>query len=171
MSEPRCTLPRTVLLASWAPGNDAFAYIGRDYRPHGKKGADERLYVGATPATADRVVHLPETSPIGEFLAWRDADHVVLGNYRRDVYVVDIRNGSYETIDMAGGGEQVNTPLLATSLWAAPLGAATIPTGTTDPRRPWRLSALFVGALIVIAAGVRLWRRRQHPQHVLRRTG
>ena len=36
-------LPRTVLMASWAPGDAAFAYIGRDDRTPGGPPADERL--------------------------------------------------------------------------------------------------------------------------------
>lgn len=147
------TLPRTVLMASWAPDDAAFAYIGRG-------GGDEGLYVGSSPATADRLVDLPETSPIGEFLAWRDRHHVVVGNYRHDVYVVDVRDGSFETIDMAGSGEQLNTPVLATGLWAEPLSAAAAPEGTVDPRQPWRRSGVAVSALLLVVGGISIRRRR-----------
>jgi len=151
-------LPRTVLMASWAPGDAGFAYIGRDAAKRGSGPKDQLLYVGLTPATADRVVELPESSPIGEFLAWRDSTHLVLGDYRRSVYVVDITDGSHEVIDMAGYGKQVNTPNLATALWSEPMRAPRSPTGTTDPRRPWRWAGFTVSVLML--GGVVLARRR-----------
>lgn len=141
------TLPRTVLMASWAPDDAAFAYIGRDDHKKGQPEGDERLYVGETAQSAQRVVDLPDTSPIGEALAWRDETHVVVGNYRHDMYVVDITDGSYDTLDLAGSGEQVNTPQFATALWAKPLRPPVAPTGTTDPRRPW----LWAGSFILVA--------------------
>lgn len=154
------TLPHTVLMASWAPGDAAFAYIGRDDRASGRGSGDETLYVGPTPATADRAIDLPDTSSIGEFLAWRDADHVVVGDYRSGVYVVDVRDGSFESLDLAGSGDQVNSPVLATGLWSEPLGEAAAPTGATDPRQPWRRAGLVAGLLVLAGAGAALWRRR-----------
>ncbi|MEQ6900231.1 hypothetical protein [Nocardioides sp. YIM 152588] len=153
------TLPRKVSLASFAPGDAGFAYLG----------PDDRLYVGATSAAATRAIGLPDSSPVGEFLAWRDATHVVLGNYRREVYVVDTTDGGVETIDLAGSGDQVNTPVLALDLWAEPLRDPVAPVGTSDPRRPWRWVGLgvFVGLL---AGGAVLLRRadrtagRRRPQ-------
>ena len=152
------TLPRTVLMASWAPGDAAFAYIGREDRKKGTPAPEERLYVGASASSPHRAVVLPDTSPIGEFLAWRDSTHVVLGNYRREVYVVDITDGSYETIHMAGDGAQMNTPVLATDLWAEPLNRPAEPTGTTDPRRLWRWVGLITFALL-LSVGASLLRR------------
>lgn len=157
-SRTTTVMPRDVLMASWAPADKAFAYIGRN--PH-NRAADDRLYVGSSPATADRVVDLPDTSPIGEFLAWRDATHVVLGNYRGEVYVVDITDGEVETIDLAGYGEQMNTPVLATALWQRPFRPAAEPTSTADPRGPWRWASLAIpsaGLLVV------LLRRRKRPK-------
>lgn len=145
------TLPHSVVMASWAPGDAAFAYIGRDHRKKGDPPAEERLYVGATPSSATRVVDLPETSPIGEALAWRDATHVVVGNFRGEMYVVDITDGSYETVRVAGSGEQLNTPLLATALWANPRREPVAPTGTTDPRRPWRWAG--IGIFVALLGG------------------
>lgn len=151
------TLPHDVMMASWAPDDAAFAYIGRD-KPKKKGGpADEYLYVGATPATADRVVDLPDTSPIGGMLAWRDQTHVVVGNYRRDAYVVDITDGSVETFDLGGSGEQINDPLLATNLWAEPLREPVAPTDTNDPRQwgRWAGAILFLVLLGGGAIGLR----------------
>lgn len=152
------TLPRDVLMASWAPDDAAFAYIGRDDRVKGERWPDERLYVGATPSTADRVIDLPETSPIGESLTWSDPTHVVVGNYRRAMYVVDITDGSFETIDMAGAGDQWNTPHLATDLWSKPLRAPVDPTRTNDPRRPWRWAGLCL-FVALLGGGASLLRR------------
>lgn len=151
------TLPRSVMMASWAPDDAAFAYIGRD-KPKKKGGpADEHLYVGRTPATAARVVDLQDTSPIGGMLAWRDPTHVVVGNYRRDAYVVDITDGSVETLDLGGSGEQINDPLLATDLWTKPLREPVAPTETNDPRRlgRWVGLVLFVFLVGGGAAGFR----------------
>lgn len=152
------TLPRDVLMASWAPDDAAFAYIGRDDRKKGRPVADEQLHVGASASGALRVVDLPETSPIGEALAWRDSTHVVVGNHRDDMYVVDITDGSHETIDMAGSGDQINTPLLATGLWAEPLRPPVSPTGTSDPRRPWRWAGLVL-FVALLGGGTSLLRR------------
>lgn len=149
-------LPRSVMVASWAPDDAAFAYIGRDKTKKGEP-ADERLYVGATASTATRVVDLPDTSPIGGMLAWRDSTHVVVGNFRRDAYVVDITDGSVETLDMGGSGDQINDPLLATDLWTKPLREPVAPTATNDPRRlgRWVGLVLFVVLLGAGAAGLR----------------
>ncbi|MFZ2502483.1 MAG: hypothetical protein WAW88_07425 [Nocardioides sp.] len=146
--------PRNVLMASFAPEDAAFAYIGRDDREKGDPPPDDGLYVGATASGAFREINLPDTSPIGEFLAWRDARHVVLGNFRREVYVVDISDGSHETIDLGGTGEQINTPTLAAGLWAKPLRPAADPTGTSDPRRPWRWAGF---GLFVVLLGAGAW--------------
>ncbi|MFD1827078.1 hypothetical protein [Mumia zhuanghuii] len=152
------TLPRNVMMASWAPDDAAFAYIGRDDPKKGDPPADIRLYVGANTSSAHRVVDLPDTSPIGEFLAWRDPTHVALGNYRGEVYVVDITDGSHETIDMVGGGDQINTPLLATGLWAKPMVTPAATTGATDPRQLWRWAGLVV-FVALLGAGAGLLRR------------
>jgi hypothetical protein len=152
------TLPRTVLMASWAPGDAAFAYLGRDDRKKGDAPADERLYVGVTPSGAKRVVDLPDTSPMGEFLVWRDSTHVVLGDYHHGVYVVDITDGSYDTLDLTGAGEQINTPLLAIALWTKPLRPPVPQTGTSDPRRPWRWAGLVL-FVVLLGAGIVLLRR------------
>ena len=49
---------------------------------------------------------------------------------------------------------------LATDLWAAPLGAAPDPTGTTDPREPWRRAVVLIpGVLLVLLARERRRRR------------
>lgn len=152
------TLPRTVLTASWAPDDAAFAYIGRDKRKKGALFPDEHLYVGATPSTANHRVDLPETSPIGETLAWRDSTHVVLGNYRGGMYVVDVTDGTYETLEMDGTGRQMNTPMLATDMWTEPLRPPEGATGTSDPRRPWLWGALATFILLV-GAGALLLRR------------
>lgn len=152
------TLPRDVWMASWAPDDAAFAYIGRDDRKKGEPWPDERLYVGTSPSTADRAVDLPDTSPIGEALAWRDSTHVVVGNYRGAVYVVDITDGSHEVIDMSGSGDQTNTPLLATDLWAEPLRKPADPIGTSDPRRPWRWAGLLL-FIALLGGGATLLRR------------
>lgn len=152
------TLPHDVMMASWSPDDAAFAYIGRD-KPKKKGGpADEYLYVGATPATANRVVDLPDTSPIGGMLAWRDPTHVVVGNYRRDAYVVDITDGSVETLDFGGSGEQINDPLLATDLWAKPLRSPAAPTETSDPRRLGRWAGLIL--FVVLLGGGMVGLRR-----------
>ncbi|MFS3128562.1 hypothetical protein ACLM5J_09170 [Nocardioides sp. Bht2] len=152
------TLPRIVQIASWAPGDAAFAYVGRPVRKKGQPPPDERLYVGASPGTAHRAVKLPLTSPIGELLTWRDATHVVVGNYRGGAHVIDITDGSYQTLDLTGAGELLNPAQLASGLWAQPLREPEAPIGTSDPRRPWRWVGLFAFAAL-LAGGAAVLRR------------
>ena len=66
--------------------------------------------------------------------------------------------GDVEELDLAGYGEPMNAPLLATDLWRNPLGEPAEPDGTTDPRRPYRWGG---GALLALLAGASLVRRRR----------
>lgn len=149
------TLPRDVVAASWGPDDTGFAYIGG---PAGKKGP-WRLYAGETVAEArDSAIDLPPRVRPAQLLGWRDRTHVVVGHYRSTVHVVDIVSGEVEALDLAGAGEQINTPTFATALWQQPLIAPAEQQGTSDPRTPW----LWAGAVLVILLGAALlvvWRR------------
>jgi len=119
---------------------------------------------GRTVAQArGREVDLPSDVQAGELLGWRDATHVVVGHYRRTVHVVDIVTGDVEAVDMAGYGDQVNAPYLASALWQQQLGTPVEPEGTTDPRRPWR----WGGAAVLVAAVGAVLVRRRHSRHRL----
>lgn len=147
------SLPESVVTASWAPDDTAFAYIGA---PAGFRGP-WRLYAGRTLAEA-RVRTLPPDVRPSRLLGWVDERHVVVGHYRRTVHIVDVVTGEVVEQSMAGYGEQLNAPLLADGLWQNPLAAAVAPDGTTDPRWPLRWCG---GALLASLAGVLVLRRRR----------
>lgn len=156
------TLPRDALRASWGPRDRGFAYIGTESTASATEAPQEHLLVGASPAAARRVVDLPDTSPIGESLAWRDPTHVVVGNYRGAVYEVDVTDGSHVTIDLLGSGDQLNPPRLATGLFAASLRPPAAPTGASDPRWPWRGMGVVL-LLALLAGGWSVLRRADRP--------
>lgn len=148
------SLPRSVIAASWAPDDEAFAYIGR---PAGGGNGPWRLYAGATVAdAASRAVPMPPQVVPSQLLGWRDARHVVVGHHRTTVHVVDVVTGEVVEQSLAGSGKQLHPPLLAGDLWQHPLAPAVAPVGTTDPRRPWRWGG---GALLVALAGALVLRR------------
>lgn len=148
------SLPQSIVTASWAPDDTAFAYIGS---PVGRSRAPWRLYAGPTLDKArNQAVPLPVRP--GQILGWRDDRHVVVDHFRRTVHVVDVVTGDVEELDLAGYGEPMNVPLLATDLWRNPLGEPAEPDGTTDPRRPFRWGG---GALLALLAGSLLVRRRR----------
>lgn len=142
------SLPQSVITASWAPDDTAFAYIGR---PLDRNRGPWRLYAGRTLAEArDRALPLEA----GQLLGWRDSRHVVVARYRTTVHVVDVVTGDVAGIDMTGQGEIINAPLLAADLWRSQLDRPAEPEGTTDPRAPYRwagsvLLALLAGALVL----------------------
>jgi hypothetical protein len=148
------SLPRSVVTASWAPDDTAFAYIGwpaRQFR------GPWRLYAGRTPAEArDRALRLPNQP--GQLLGWSDSRHVVVGYYRTTAQVVDVLTGAVVKIPMAGQGTNFNAPLLAADLWQNELAPPADPAGTRDPRRPWRWGG---GALLLLLAGAFAVRRRR----------
>jgi hypothetical protein len=151
-------LPKPVATASWGPGDSSFAYISRT--PDGV--ANNQLHVGSSAdEAAARPVDLPADAPLAHVLGWQDATHVVVGHYRTWVHVVDVETGEAERVDMAGHGRQINAPLLAGALWQQPLRAPAEPSGTTDPRGPWRWAAL---ALLLAAAGAIVVRHRNGSQ-------
>jgi hypothetical protein len=113
-------------------------------------------------------VDLPADVLPGQVLGWRDATHVVVGDHRRSVHVVDIVTGDVDEVDLAGDGEQLNAPYLAGALWSQPLGAPAEPRGTADPRRPWRWGG---GGVFVVALGVLLVRRRRSGASLRRPAG
>jgi hypothetical protein len=154
-------LPAPVVTASWGPGDSSFAYISRT--PGGE--ASNQLHVGpgADPASA-RPVELPTDAPLSHVLGWQDATHVVVGHHRSWVHVVDVESGEAQRIDLAGAGRPLNAPVLANALWQEPLRTPVEPSGTTDPRAPWRWAAL---ALMLTGAGALVVRhRRSQPPHV-----
>lgn len=148
------SLPQSVITASWAPDDTAFAYIGRRVdRPRGPW----RLYAGRSLAEArDRALPL-QVQP-DQLLGWRDNRHVVVGHFRTTVHVIDVVTGDVDELDMAGYGRPLNAPLLAADLWRNPLGAPVEPDGTTDPRLPFRWVG---GAVLALLAGALLLRRRR----------
>lgn len=148
------SLPKSVITASWAPNDKAFAYIGR---PVGRPGGPWRLYAGRSLAEA-RHHALPLDVEPGQVLGWRDNRHVVVGHFRSAVEVVDVVTGQAVDLDLAGQGDPLNEPLLAADLWRNPLVAPVEPDGTTDPRRPLRWSG---GALVVFGGALVLRRRRR----------
>jgi MYXO-CTERM domain-containing protein len=148
------SLPQSVIAASWAPDDTAFAYIGR---PLDRKRGPWRLYAGRTLAEArDRALPLP--SEAGQVLGWRDSRHVVVAHYRTTVHVVDVVTGDVERVDLTGQGEILNAPLLAADLWRSPLATPAEPEGTTDPRAPYRWAG---GVLMAVLAGAWVLRRRR----------
>ena len=150
------TLPRVVVTASWGPDDVSFAYVGRSTE---KRKGPWRLYAGRTVAEARQgQIDLPAGVQAAELMGWRDATHVVVGDYRSEVHVVDVVTGEVESIDLSGHGEQMTSPYLATELWQQPLVAPVEPDGTTDPRTWWRWVG---GAALVLLAGALflLWRR------------
>jgi hypothetical protein len=147
-------LPERVVTASWGPGDSSFAYISRT--PGGA--ASDQLHVGSSAdEAAARPVDLPADAPLAHVLGWQDATHVVVGHYRTWVHVVDVETGEAQRVDIAGHGRQLNAPLLAGALWQQPLRAPAEPSGTTDPRGPWRWAAL---ALLLAGAGAIVVRHR-----------
>jgi hypothetical protein len=151
-------LPERVVTASWGPGDSSFAYISRT--PGGV--ASNQLHVGSSAdEAAARPVDLPADAPLAHVLGWQDATHVVVGHYRTWVHVVDVETGEAQRVDMAGHGRQLNAPLLAGALWQQPLRAPAEPSGTTDPRGPWRWAAL---ALLLAGAGAIVVRHRSTSQ-------
>jgi hypothetical protein len=146
------SMPQSVITASWAPDDTAFAYIGR---PLDRNRGPWRLYAGRTLAEArDRDLPLE----VGQVLGWRDSRHVVVAHYGTTVHVVDVVTGDVARIDMTGQGEILNTPLLAADLWRNPLGTPAEPEGTTDPRAPYRWAG---GVLLALLAGTLVLRRRR----------
>lgn len=152
-------VPQSVVDASWAPDDTAFAYIGK---PRHRNRAPWRLYAGRTLAEA-RHHALPLDFDPGQLLGWRDDRHVVVGHFRSTVRVIDVVTSNVDTIDMTGYGKVLNAPLLAADLWRYPLATPAEPAGTTDPRTPalWAGGALLA-VLALIVGGRRLRRRREH---------
>lgn len=151
------TVPQSVIEASWGPDDTAFAYIGR---PLDRNQAPWRLYAGRTLA-ASRDRALPLDFDPGQLLGWRDDRHVVVGHFRSTVNVVDIVTGDVDTLDMAGYGKLLNAPLLAADLWQNPLTTPAEPTETTDPRAPFRWAGGTLLAVLALATGAMLLRRKQ----------
>jgi hypothetical protein len=151
-------LPRWAVTASWGPNGKAFAYVGH---PPELGGSPWRLYAGPSIEQARDHV-LPIDLEPAQILGWRDDTHVVVGRFGTTVYVVGIVTGEAEKIDMTGYGEQVNAPLLAGDLWRNDLQVPVAPSGTTDPRRPYRWGGGAVLALLAVAAFL-LWRRDALP--------
>jgi hypothetical protein len=150
------SLPQSIVTASWAPDETAFAYIGPQ---PGRNRSPWRLYAGRTLDEArDHALPLPAGMHPSQVLGWRDSRHVVVGHSRTTVHVVDVVTGDVEELDLAGYGEPMNAPLLATDLWRNPLAAPAEPDGTTDPRRPLRWGGV---ALLALLAGASLLRRRR----------
>ncbi|WP_370291505.1 hypothetical protein [Nocardioides sp.] len=132
-----------VVDASWAPEGSGFAYIAAP-----RKGGDSVLHVGRDVAAARTTTVALADGPPGRIVGWRDADHVVVDHFRRDLDVVDVRDGSVRTIDLAGGGKQLNTPIYAADLWQAPLVDPPEREGLRDPRVIWRWAAM-AGAVVL----------------------
>lgn len=144
---------------SWSPDGSKIAYHGTD---PDEESVDHRLFVISPADNEPLSFDLPATSPLGP-VAWRDSTHVVVENYRRAVYVVDITDGSVETVEYDEAGATLNTPYVATDLWQQPLGPAPQQSGQTDPRRPWRWAAGAGAALGAALLLLRLRHRRKAP--------
>lgn len=158
LAGPATTLhfPTDVWAASWAPEGSGFAYIAAPR----KRGGDAVLHVGRDVAAArTTTVALHPDGPLGRIVGWRDADHVVVDHYRRDLDVVDVRDGSVRNIDLAGAGKQLNTPAFAADLWSARLQDPAERTGLHDPRSIWRWGAA-AGAVVLGVAVLRRIRVR-----------
>ncbi len=147
-------LSGSVVTASWSPSDTSFAYISQ---PADLKGGPWVLHAGRSIEEARNHEVAIEVDP-GELLGWRDDRHVVVGHFRSNVHVVDIVTGEAVKVDLAGDGEIFNSPLLATDLWQSPLGSAVAPSGTADPRRPFRWAG---GAIVALLAGIVILRARR----------
>lgn len=159
LAGPATTLrfPTDVWAASWAPEGSGFAYIAAPR----KRGGDAVLHVGRDVAAArTTTVALHPDGPLGRIVGWRDADHVVVDHYRRDLDVVDVRDGSVRNIDLAGAGKQLNTPAFAADLWSARLQDPAERKGLHDPRSIWRWGAA-AGAVVLGVAVLRRIRVRR----------
>ncbi|HXH80258.1 hypothetical protein [Nocardioides sp.] len=154
-------LPHEVVIASWGPDDKAFAYIAAP-SPVAQKdsiSASVRLYAGTTLAGAREVpLDLPNGVDPSEIRGWTDDHHVVIGDYRTMVYIVDVVTGDVVAHDTRGYGKTFNDPVLASGLWQQPLAAPVPPQGTSDPRTPWRWAA---AAMLLAWAGALLVRRRR----------
>jgi hypothetical protein len=155
-------VPQEVVQATYAPIGEAFAYLG-----HRKVGADQpatwHLYAGVSPyAAAGRRVDL-DIDP-GRFLGWRDAEHVVVGDFRQNVRVVDVRTGDVERVALEVPRETFPTPAYAADLWGNDLVDGVRPDRVPDPRWDVGLAgAGLLGALLLVFLVVRGRRRRVRP--------
>lgn len=146
------TLTDTVLDASWAPDDRAFAYLSRS-----KKNGRLVLHAGRTLDEA-RGTTIPLDVEPKQLLGWRSDEKLVVGRYRDKVQVVDITTGDARTIDLNGKGKTLNPPLLASALWQEPLKAPVVPSGTSDPRRTYY--GVAGGLVLLLALGGAFRRRR-----------
>lgn len=151
-------VPRSVVQASWGPGQRSFAYIG-----HRVVGPDEpatwHLYAGTSREDARRV--LLDLQP-GRILGWRDATHVVVDDHRTDVRIVDVVTGDAESLELSWHGQLFPAPQYAADLWANELVPGVDPEDAHDPRRPTQLAlgVLAILAALAALAGLFAWRRR-----------
>lgn len=147
-------LPQSVVAASWAPDDTAFAWIGR---PPGQASGPWSLYAGRS-LTDARQHRLPLPEEPRQLLGWVDAEHVVVGRFRSTVEVVDVVTGDVVERTVTGAGKQLSQPQLAADLWQRPLVPAVEPDGTSDPRTPWWWAG---GAFLALLVGGLLLRRRR----------
>lgn len=156
----RVVVPQEVVEASYGPDGQAFAYIG--HRPTGpNEPARWWLYAGTDVAAASgRRLDL-DIEP-GQILGWRDARHVVVDDFGRQVRIVDVRTGEVTSEILQWPEALAMTPDLADAMWANDLVEGVVPPTVPDPRwRDLKLGAV-VGALVLLVAGLGawLWRRR-----------
>ena len=155
-------VPQEVVQAAYAPIGDAFAYIG-----HRKVGADQPatwyLYVGTSPfAAAGRRLDL-DIDP-GRLLGWRDAEHVVVVDFGRNLRVVDVRTGAVERLSLEVPEQAFPTPAYAADLWGNDLVDGVRPDRAPDPRWDVGLTgAGLLGALLPAGLALRGRRRRVRP--------
>jgi hypothetical protein len=155
-------VPHEVVQATYAPIGEGFAYIG-----HNKVGAEDPatwyLYAGVSPfAAADRRVELDIGA--GRLLGWRDAEHVVVGDFLQHLRVVDVRTGAVDRVALSSPDETFPSPAYAADLWANDLVDGVRPDRVHDPRWDVGLAASgLLGALLVAGLVVRGRRRRVRP--------
>lgn len=146
--------PVEVVEASYGPGGQRVAVIA-----FGEKQADPwRLFTG--PRADD--LHEVATGLVPDTLiGWRDPHHVVLQELPGGrAQVVDLRSGESVTERLKVKGNGMMLPSLAADLWANDLVDGVPPPAADDPRGPWRVGGVGVGAgLVLLVAGL-LWRRR-----------
>ncbi|WP_134765883.1 hypothetical protein [Nocardioides sp. 1609] len=142
-------LPHDVVHASYGPSGE-LAYVA-----WGERSRDPwRLVAGGR----DVDVGFEPRTVIG----WRDAGHVVVGNLRGRVAVVDVETGEARA-DRLRTDTQTMTPVYATDLWANDLVPGTRPPPADDPRRTTVVAGVASATVLVLAGASILWRRRRVP--------
>ncbi|CAI9413410.1 WD40 repeat domain-containing protein [Nocardioides sp. T2.26MG-1] len=141
-------VPQQVVEPSYGPDGEELAYVAtgeNDKSPWRFFAGGRQVDLGFEPDTV---------------LGWRDADHVVVGHETPgELAVVDIRTGAV-TRDRTAAPRAQMSPVYASGLWANEPVDGVRPPEVGDPRPSVRVIGAGV-VVVVLAAGLLLWRRRR----------